>query len=68
LLPLCNGGTWIGGVGEQKEKKKYLDLKENKHEENLEKLRNAELHIMYSLPNIIVMIRSKLMCWLGRVA
>jgi hypothetical protein len=56
-------------VLENRRKRKIFGLKgKKKHEENLEKLRNAELHSMYSLPNIIVMIRSGLMCWLGRVA
>jgi uncharacterized membrane protein len=32
------------------------------------KLHNEELHNLYSLPNIIRMIKSKRMCWVGHVA
>jgi hypothetical protein len=34
----------------------------------LRKLHNEELHNLYSLPNIIRMIKSKMMRWAGHIA
>jgi hypothetical protein len=60
------GRTQIGGVWEQGVWGQYLDLRGRKWQERTDY--RDELHNLYSSPNIIMVVKSQRMRWVGLVA
>jgi hypothetical protein len=60
--------TWSLTLGEENRVLGIFGPKQDEVTGGWRKLHNEELHILYSSPNIIRMIKSRRMSWAGHVA